>query len=306
MIDIAACTDKGFVMPTGVMMHSVSKTHADIAVTFHVLTDKSVSEKQKQQLEGVIVGKLHTVVFYSISSKQYEKDKRWRGGFTLPPAAYYRLSLAEILPKDIDRVLYLDGDIAVNGRIDELFCFDLNNIPVMASLSFPPNIKKHTERLRYDNKYGYFNSGVLLVNLKWWRDNDAISIFEHIMIKAADYIVLHDQDVLNMAFYQQKHLLPLSYNAQPWIFGESGMDMTELELIVDDIKDAQQYPVVIHYCGRAKPWHSDCQHPLLNVFRQNLLETPWKNMKMHKSWMDSSFRDKFYYIIGRLKSVLKH
>lgn len=306
MIHIAACTDKGFVMPTGVMMHSVSKTHVDTTVTFHVLIDESVSCKQQSLLQSVIVGKHHQVVFYPMSRKQYDKDKRWKGGFTLPPAAYYRLSLAEVLPETIDRVLYLDGDIAVNGLLDDLFLIGLSDIPLMASLSYPPMLKTHTERLGYDSEYGYFNSGVLLINLNWWREHNVMSKFERIMVTEVDKIVLHDQDVLNMAFAKQKKFLSLRYNAQPWLFSDEPIqNEVGINLAVEDMKDAQAHPAIIHYCGRAKPWHTDCQHPLQEIYRQNMSETPWQNVKMHKSWRDGSLRDKFYYIIGNLKKAFK-
>lgn len=284
----------------------MSKVHAGTDITFHILTDESVTKQQQTLIQSVITDEHHHVRFYPMSRKQYEKDERWKGGFTLPPAAYYRLSLAEVLPKDIDRVLYLDGDIAINGRLDELFSLDLNDAPLMASLSFPPNIKKHTARLKYDKKFGYFNSGVLLINLKWWREHNAITMYEQTMLEHADLIVLHDQDVLNIAFAQQKAWLPVRYNAQPWLFSElEASTLAELKLMENDIENSRSNPIVIHYCGRAKPWHTDCDHPFRDVFIQSMSETPWRDMKMHKSWKDGSFSDKFYHIVGSLKKALR-
>ena len=39
-MDIVACTDKWFVMPTGVMMYSVCVNNPDMDIVFHVITDR--------------------------------------------------------------------------------------------------------------------------------------------------------------------------------------------------------------------------------------------------------------------------
>ena len=69
-------------------------------------------------------------------------------------------------------------------------------------------------RLHYPSSDSYFNSGVLLVNLDYWRE-------EGLMSKALDYIskngsklVFYDQDVLNALLHDCKLFLPFRYNVQ--------------------------------------------------------------------------------------------
>lgn len=63
------------------------------------------------------------------------------------------------------------------------------------------------ERLEYDAEYGYFNAGVLLVNLKYWRDNNLTNAFLEYMSSHSDKLKTHDQDVLNALLHDKcKHV----------------------------------------------------------------------------------------------------
>lgn len=46
-MDIAACTDRHFVMPTGVMMQSVCVNNPDVDIVFHIIVDDNVTQKEK-------------------------------------------------------------------------------------------------------------------------------------------------------------------------------------------------------------------------------------------------------------------
>lgn len=64
------------------------------------------------------------------------------------------------------------------------------------------------KRLHYPSSDSYFNSGVLLINLDYWRE-------KKLMYKALDYIakngnnlVFYDQDVLNALLHNSRVFLP--------------------------------------------------------------------------------------------------
>ena len=42
-MDIVACTDNRFVMPTGVMIQSVCVNNPDVDIVFHIIVDDSVT-----------------------------------------------------------------------------------------------------------------------------------------------------------------------------------------------------------------------------------------------------------------------
>ena len=112
MMDIVVCTDKWFIMPTGVMMQSVCQNNVDETIVFHVIVGENVSKEDKQDLEDLLKafqGK--SVVFYPSSDidkeiETFPQDSR----HLITKATYYRFYFAEILP-DFDRDRVHDSDI---------------------------------------------------------------------------------------------------------------------------------------------------------------------------------------------------
>lgn len=85
------------------------------------------------------------------------------------PAALLKFKIADLLKNEL-KALYIDGDIVVRCDLAEIFNTDISNhfaavVPDTGSLySNNPIVKK------YKN---YFNSGVMLLNLKELRNNAA-------------------------------------------------------------------------------------------------------------------------------------
>lgn len=174
MVHILCSTDKNYIMPTGVMMKSVSVNNADEDVCFHVIVDESVSWWQKQQLKNVLKGcKRHHVEFHvfdnsllSIFPRIGEVKENY-----MTKATYYRLFVTKILSEDIDKVLYLDGDIVVDKSLKELWSTDLSGYGIAAVTDMSENQHDY-HRLGYEKSLGYFNAGVLLINLQYWREHN--------------------------------------------------------------------------------------------------------------------------------------
>lgn len=113
---------------------------------------------------------------------------------------YYRLFISDILPSDIDKVLWLDCDIIVAGDLKELWNEGISDSAVGVVPDFENNNVRVMNRLKYDAAYGYFNAGVLLINLKYWRRENIIPIFTNYISDHYENLYYHDQDVLNYVF----------------------------------------------------------------------------------------------------------
>ena len=71
-MDIVACTDKWFVMPTGVMMYSVCVNNPDVDIMFHVIHDDSVTSKNRRDLEETVtVFERKMITFYHIDVTKF-------------------------------------------------------------------------------------------------------------------------------------------------------------------------------------------------------------------------------------------
>lgn len=272
-MDIVVSIDKWYVMPTGVMAYSVCCNNQDIDIVFHFIVDESVTEKDKDDLKRTIYGfKRKRVVFYLINSEivnQY--PNHIKDGPTL--ATYYRLFLTEIIPNTIDKVLYLDGDIIVRKQLLPLWNVDLTNNAIAAVSDISPDDQHACNRLEYDPCLGYINAGVLLINLRYWREHNASNMFSEYIESHYDKIVLHDQDVLNYVFRDNKIMLPYEYNFQQDFLSRKKYIWNK-EAITRAIKD----PVIVHFSGPIKPWYAYIRelHPFSNSFYKYQSKTMWK------------------------------
>lgn len=91
--------------------------------------------------------------------------------FIVPPghitqAMYYRYLFADMLPKTVTRLIYLDADIICKGNILPLWQTDLQGKVLGAVRDWGE--AKSCDRIGLKNGR-YFNSGVLLLDLTKWR-----------------------------------------------------------------------------------------------------------------------------------------
>ena len=130
-MDIVICIDSNYVMPCGVMLHSICRNNQESEITFHIVVDESVSPTMKNSLENILLPELSKKgCFYYINGNDYHhlpKLDEANPKKYITKAAYYRLYLSEILPKHLNKVLYLDSDIIVRHSIKKLWDTDLGN-----------------------------------------------------------------------------------------------------------------------------------------------------------------------------------
>ena len=166
---------------------------------------------------------------------------------------YYRLMAAELLPNNVDKIIYMDGDMIVIGDIHALWEFDITNYAVAGavdSLQFDDEIYR---RLAFDKKNGYFNAGVELINLRYWREhnisNQAIAYIE----SHQDSLPFMDQDVINTILADKKAFIPIRYNYQTMYLTKFFSKAFTPEFM-NDVLLNKEHPVIIHYNGGVKPW----------------------------------------------------
>lgn len=185
-----------------------------------------------------------------------------------PKEMYYRLFAAKYLPKNVERVLYLDPDIIVNGSIEELYRTPLDGF-YLAAATHNGKFMRSINGIRLKLKKGtpYINSGVLLINVSLLRkEQDYQKVIEYIK-ENKNRLFLPDQDVIS-ALYGDKiyELDTLRYNMTERLYRYHRLIGDE-----KDLKWIRQHSVIIHYCGRNKPWKENYSGKL-NVFYNEVAE----------------------------------
>lgn len=277
---ILCTTDDNYIMPTGVMIKSVSVNNSDTDIIFHIIIDESVKEYHKEELRSVISDKeRHLLEFYVVNDTMFDSFPSVGSVKKhITKACYYRLIVSDILPNSINKIIYLDCDVIVDKSLSQLWNFDIEDYGIGAVTDMSEFYQDY-ERLGYSCSLGYFNSGVLLINLKYWRANDIINKFKDLIRYHSDRIEQHDQDVLNIVFAKRKVVIPFKYNVQNGFLYRKEFLGIDAEKYNNDLIDVRKNQVIVHYVSMVKPWHKECNHPLRNLWFKYLKQTRWYRYK---------------------------
>lgn len=179
--------------------------------------------------------------------------------FTL--AAYYRLFIEKLFPQ-YDKALYLDCDIIVCSDISKLYETNLKN-NLLAAVN-EQNCRRNDLFTQYIDtvvgidQYKYFNSGVLVLNLKEIRKFKLFDKFVDMLCKYNFDTVMPDQDYLNILCKDRVLLLQNGWN---------------FEAVSDDLQGSLH---IRHYALGMKPWDfKDMEDG--NIWWEYAQKTPFYN-----------------------------
>lgn len=292
-MDIVFCIDDNYIMPCGVTIISLLENHKDNMVTFHTV-GLELKEESKKKLSSVCSRYRNaSILFYDVSKESLDSyELSLQNSRHLSLATYARLFIENMLPHDVDKVLYLDCDLIVVNNLSELWNTDIDGyaiagVPDFYICSSRPDT---FQRLDYSSVKGYVNAGVLLINLKYWREKKLINVFLSFIKEKYDYLAFHDQDVINGTLYDSKLFLPIRFNILNSYYMSVNNDINGHE---DEVYEALADPAIIHYTSPEKPWLRLSMHPLNREFIKYKKLSPWKDEAL--AWPNISLSRKFRY-----------
>jgi lipopolysaccharide biosynthesis glycosyltransferase len=119
---------------------------------------------------------------------------------------------------------------------------------------------------------GYFNAGVLLIDLEQWRAIRAEEIVIDYIRRNPDRI-MYDQDALNACFHSCTKRLDYKWNVIRPFYREPialPLERAEIEAIRREAR-------IIHFNGGSKPWSYFCDHPRRAEYQRYLHMTDWRD-----------------------------
>ncbi len=169
-------------------------------------------------------------------------------------ATWYRLLVPELLPPEVDRVLYLDADTIVLECVSRLFAEAEPGAPLQGVVDAQGELMARHHGLRQ-----YVNSGVLLMGLDAWRRGDHLRGCLATAQAHAQQLRYADQCALNLHFGDQIRPLSRRWN-QP----------------VEEARSAATEPGgILHFITRDKPWQGWYRHPCGELYWRYRRASPW-------------------------------
>ena len=170
MLHIAFNTDSAYTRFCGVTMVSLLRHNRQELVTFHIL-GRGLTPADKEALTILTDNFGQQICFYDTDPKLLEGMSINCSAGHISLTTYLRCFLAEALPATIDRVIYLDCDMLVLNSLKELWETDIAGKALAAVEDMSCDEDERFERLCYPKSESYFNAGMLLVNLQYWREH---------------------------------------------------------------------------------------------------------------------------------------
>lgn len=171
-------------------------------------------------------------------------------------ATYYRILIPAVLPETVRKVLYLDCDLVVEADVGPLFEVEMGSYCVGAIIN--PGFGRW-DQLGIKQNSGYFNAGVLLIDLPRWKTERVSQRVLDYIKSNADNLIAHDQDALNAVLAGAWVRLDPRWNQQS-SFVQKGRQ--EFGLTTLQWKTVLRAPYIIHYSSSSKPWHYRNDHPM--------------------------------------------
>lgn len=298
--------DSNYVRCTGVAITSICKNNPDCTFVFHIIASE-LHEKHLEKLEILAKDNLVDIHIYIIDTTRF-KELPTQEYF--PISMYYRLILPLILQKGT--ILYLDADIICLQNIEEIFQTSLEKFSIAAVLDIETTGEKRSYALNLPINT-YFNSGVLLIDVDQWNQENALGKLMDILSNKDIELQYPDQDALNVVFQGKVHYLPAKWNRIA-IVNQS------------DIKTKLRETKLLHFTAHPKPWSivwKYSAHELLkDIYRVYEDQSPWrgeplllpsnyKQMKWYAQglWAEGnyklSYRWYLNYLLAKCNKILK-
>ena len=188
-----------------------------------------------------------------------------------PRQIYYRLAAPLLLPRELDRILYLDVDVVVINSLRPFYEVDFEGSYFVGCTHTREFLTKLNQaRLQSDKAVAYINTGVLLMNLNVLRQVIRLEEISAYVREHEKALILPDQDILT-ALYGDKIKLAdsLRYNLSDRVLNfYNGSHPKEKR----DVNWVPRNTAIIHYCGRNKPWNEGYTGTL-GVFYRELMDS---------------------------------
>ena len=275
----AACDDE-YAMPMAAMLSSLASTLAPERTARAYLLQRHLSSENREKLERSIPPDRVELRWLGVEERRLAPLRRQLRPFDyLSIETYDRLLLGDVLPPELEKVVYLDCDVVLKHDLADLWDVELGDAYVGAVAELDPHggSVSSANGLRLFRELGLpgdlkvFNSGVMSINLRRWRHEQLGRRVIHYLREAGDSVRWHDQDGLNSVVAGEWRELDPRWNVTMHVH-RRGFPREEADRLVRDA-------YLIHFNTSIKPWHPGFPFPSRELFFLHLDRTAWKGWR---------------------------
>ena len=268
--------DENYLLPCKVMLDSFFASNPNERGVTVYLLHSAIPAENLEELSGfcsIFGAELKPITVDMALFENAPTSKRY------PKEMYYRLLSPLILPREVERVLYLDPDMLIINPLRPLWELNLYGKTFAAAAHTGlTEMANEINQVRLDTEHEYFNSGVMLIDLNAARKLVTAEDIFGCVSKYEKELILPDQDVFNILY--GSHTMPIDdvvwnydvRNYSKYLIRSTGKH---------DLNWVMQNTAVLRFRGKNKPWHEEYKNPFgmlylhyMNLTMRKLYEKP--------------------------------
>ncbi len=289
LMNIATALNRKYLEYTAVMLTSLCENNPQEQIHAYLLHHELTGEDIQtisEALEAYEIEVISMKVDEELFGERLPRNTQWS------VEMYYRLLLMELLPEEVERILYLDVDIIVNQSIQSFYEreFGQNELIVCENAGgYIDTWERLTDRQKkmfgpmFEKGFKYFNSGVMLMNIGKMRNEYNFHTYMKAIEEWNYEMVAPDQDILNYVHWQNVIYEDAEkYNFFARIAHESGFDYEK----------GKKKLCIIHFTDE-KPWETKNYHyPIEQIWWDYAKKTPFYVLLMER-FVQSTMSDSY-------------
>ncbi len=291
--------DSNYIKYAAVTMLSIVNYNQTTKIVFHVFCDEITAE-DLDKLKRITEENMQiSIIVYYVSNDiilEFPQNSNWN------LSIYYRAIAPYVLHGKIKRALYLDADILCLGNLNDLFIMNLPSVVGVVEDGLGRKSKKKLLLgLGIPSHENYFNSGVMLIDIDRYVEEDILTKFIDCINKNADKLKMYDQDAFNIILGKEVYYLDKIYNLQTFMPVEN------------------KKIVFLHFIGSLKPWFLNVNRLGSDKWKEFYQKSPWcniqltdkQNLEFHDYrmiskylWRNEEYQDSIIWYLKYLKKKL--
>lgn len=277
-ISVVYITDEKYAMPTCISAYSlICNQGKDTHIVLYFVCD-TISDLSQAKFNALSAKNVEIRIIEVKNSSYIELAKRCLANKNIHVsyAAMYKFNLPQILENE-NKVLYIDGDTLIQKSLLDLYNTSLEGYYVASVDDILQRVLKPSP-VRVENTY--FNSGVMLMNLKKMREDSMTEKLIDYRTNGVNFFM--DQDSLNVVLGIKRLALPFTYNFMitlvnyfdAWEVAEM-TDMGD----VSNVEDIIEQVAILHLTDQMKPWIYYVPW-FSEIFRKYYNDSPYEEEKL--------------------------
>lgn len=265
-MNIFFCLNNSYAAQLNTTLLSIMENNS-VKIQFYVLSN-DLTEENKKRTRELVQSYNNNIEYINVNHEGIDDLKLNIDYISIE--TYFRY-LIPIVKPNLNKCLYLDADLIVNGDITELYEEDLEGFYCAGAKDIHVEHINHKASIGLTKEDLYINAGVLLLNLEKLRENNMTRLFLENTKKYEKIIKFQDQDIINITLKGKLKEINSIYN------------YTTSNLEYENSKKREA--VIIHYTGKDKPWNAFYKCRLAYIwgyYYKKVQEIYFDNIKRYK------------------------